>query len=55
MTLEPGKKEDARLTWNRTRTAEGCPADQPEAMAGYYNLSVGLGEQSSPNATFVLE
>lgn len=55
VTLEPGKKEDARLTWNRTRTAEGCPADQPEAMAGYYNLSVGLGQQSSPNATFVLE
>lgn len=55
VTLEPGKKEDARLTWNRTRTAEGCPADQPKAMAGYYNLTVGLGEQNSSNATFVLE
>lgn len=55
VTLEPGKKEDARLTWNRTRTAEGCPADQPKAMAGYYNLTVGLGGQNSSNATFVLE
>ncbi|MBD2762899.1 MULTISPECIES: hypothetical protein [unclassified Candidatus Sulfotelmatobacter] len=55
VTLDPGKTEDARLTWNRTRTAEECPANQPEATAGYYNLSVGLGEQSSSNATFVLE
>ena len=55
VTLEPGEKENARLTWHRTRTAEGCPADQPEVLAGYYNLSVGLGEQRSSNETFVLE
>lgn len=55
VTLEPGKSENARLTWNRTRTADGCPADQAEAMPGYYNLTVGLGEHTSPNATFVLE
>lgn len=55
VTLEPGKTEEARLAWNRIRTAEGCPADQTKAMAGYYNLTVGLGEQSSSSATFVLE
>lgn len=55
VTLEPDAEENARLTWNRTRSAEGCPADQPAAMAGYYNLTVGLGEQDSSNATFVLQ
>ena len=55
VTLEPGKSENARLTWNRTRTAEGCPPDQAKAMAGYYNLTVGLGDHNSSNATFVLE
>lgn len=55
VTLEPNAEENARLTWNRTRSAEGCPAGQTAARAGYYNLTVGLGEQNSSNATFVLE
>lgn len=55
ITLDPGKTENARLTWDRVRTAEGCPTDQAEASAGYYNLTVSLGERESSPARFVLE
>lgn len=55
ITLEPGKTENARLTWDRTRSAEGCPADQAPAGAGYYNLTVGLGDRQSSPAPFVLQ
>lgn len=55
MTLDPGKKEEARLPWNRVRTAEGCPAGQPDAPAGYYNLTASLGDQSSASVPFTLE
>ncbi|MCT1881231.1 MULTISPECIES: DUF4232 domain-containing protein [Kocuria] len=55
VTLAPGQKETSNLTWNRVRTAEGCPAGQPKALAGYYNLAVSLGETTSEQAAFVLQ
>lgn len=55
VTLDAGQKETSRLTWNRVRTAEGCPAGQAEALAGYYNLTASLGEDSSPQVAFVLQ
>ena len=55
ITLNAGQKETARLTWNRVRTAEGCPAGQAEALAGYYKLTASLGDTTSEPAAFVLE
>nr|WP_314314571.1 DUF4232 domain-containing protein [Kocuria rhizophila] len=55
VTLNAGQKESAKLSWNRVRTAEGCPAGQPEALAGYYNLAVSLGDTASQQAAFVLK
>ena len=53
-TLNAGQKESAKLGWDRVRTAEGCPAGQSEALAGYYNLTVSLGDMTSQKASFVL-
>lgn len=55
ITLDTGQKETARLTWNRVRTAEGCPAGQSEALAGYYNLTTSLGDVASQQAVFSLQ
>ncbi|RLY91701.1 hypothetical protein EAE32_10810 [Kocuria tytonicola] len=55
ITLNAGQKETARLPWNRGRTAEGCPAGQGEARAGYYKLTASLGDTTSEPAAFVLE
>ncbi|RKQ33657.1 hypothetical protein [Kocuria tytonis] len=55
ITLDAGHKETARLMWNRTRTAEGCPAGQAEALPGYYKLTASLGDVTGPEAAFVLE
>ena len=55
ITLKPGQTENARLTWDRTRTAEGCPAGQDPAAAGYYHLTVSLGNRQSSPASFVLQ
>ena len=55
VTLNAGQKESARLTWNRVRTADGCPAGQAEALGGYYNLTASLGDTSSEKVAFVLQ
>ncbi|MDO4919219.1 hypothetical protein [Kocuria sp.] len=55
LTLDAGAKETARLSWNRTRTAQGCPAGQAEAAAGYYKLTATLGDTTSAPAAFVLQ
>lgn len=55
ITLQPGKSENARLTWDRTRTAGGCPAAQAQAGAGYYHLTVSLGDRQSSQAQFALQ
>ena len=55
ITLGAGQKETARLTWNRVRTAEGCPTGQSEALPGYYNLTASLGDVTSQQVSFNLQ
>ena len=54
-TLEPGKEEQARFTWNRTRSLAKCAAIDSKPRAGTYSLQVILGKEKSEEATFVLK
>ncbi|MCD1145915.1 hypothetical protein LQU92_11845 [Kocuria sp. LUK] len=55
VTLEPGREQVARLTWDRVRTLEGCAAGGEPALPGHYRLEVSLGERTGEPAAFVLE
>lgn len=37
-TIEPGKSAAVTVTWPRTRSAAGCPTDQPPVAAGAYDV-----------------
>ena len=53
--LLPGAGNDTTpFTWNRIRSAEGCPADLPVPGPGTYAAQLTLGGVSAPAAVFGL-
>ena len=54
MTLEPGKREQARFTWERNRTAPGCTSVEANPQPGAYVLVTKLDKKSSKKTVFEL-
>jgi hypothetical protein len=54
MTLEPGKSEQARFTWERNRTAPGCTSVEANPQPGTYVLTTKLDKKSSKKTVFEL-
>lgn len=54
MTLEPGKSEQARFTWERNRTAPGCTSVEAKPQPGTYVLTTKLDKKSSKKTVFEL-
>lgn len=52
--LEPGAEQTARATWSTTRSAPGCPAEQPSVKPGTYRVTARVGELLAPGATFTV-
>ena len=52
VVLAPGEASTARATWTGTRSAAGCPADQPVAPAGTYRVTARVGELRVPGMVF---
>jgi hypothetical protein len=50
--VAPGDVQTARATWPGTRSAPGCPPDQPVAQPGTYRVSARVGELRVPGAVF---
>jgi len=50
--LAPGQVETARATWSGTRSATGCPPDQPVAQPGTYRVTARVGELRVPGQVF---
>jgi hypothetical protein len=50
--LAPGDVQTARATWPGTRSAPGCPPDQPVAQAGTYRVTARVGELRVPGQVF---
>ncbi|MGW6130271.1 hypothetical protein ACWFNE_09620 [Cellulomonas sp. NPDC055163] len=53
--LPPGTADATQLQWQRVRSAEGCPADQPVAQPGTYSAALTLGPIAPAPVVFVLE
>jgi hypothetical protein len=53
--LRPGNAFAQTVQWARVRSAEGCPADQPEARPGQYQVVARNLELISEPAPFTLE
>lgn len=54
MTINPGKSEQARFTWERNRTAPGCTSVEANPQPGTYVLVTKLDKKSSKKAVFEL-
>lgn len=54
LLLEPGAKDEDTVVWNRTRSAEGCPADLPAPRPGTYSAVATVVGTSSASAVFDL-
>lgn len=52
VVLAPGEAREARATWPGTRSAPGCPPDQPVSPAGTYRVSARVGELRAPGTVF---
>ena len=52
VVLPPGEVRSARATWPGTRSAPGCPADQPAAAPGTYRVTGRVGELRVPGMVF---
>lgn len=52
VVLAPGEASTARATWSGTRSAPGCPRDQPVAPAGTYRVTARVGELRVPGMVF---
>jgi hypothetical protein len=50
--LAPGQVQTARATWSGTRSAAGCPPDQPVAQPGTYRVTARVGELRVPGQVF---
>jgi hypothetical protein len=55
LLLGSGAADSVELTWDRTRTAEGCPAGLPEPRSGTYQAVTTLGTVSSVPVVFALQ
>lgn len=55
LSLEPGKKEQARFTWDRTRSLPKCADIATKPRTGTYTLKVALGKTTSDPVQFVLK
>ena len=55
LLLGAGAADTVELTWERTRTAEGCPAGLPEPRSGTYQAVTTLGTVSSVPVVFALQ
>lgn len=53
--LAPGTADATQLVWQRVRSAQGCPADQPAAQPGTYSAALTLGPLAPAPVVFVLE
>jgi hypothetical protein len=53
--LDPEDRFVQTVSWDRTTSSAGCPADQPEAQAGTYQVVARNGDLLSEPAVFVLE
>jgi hypothetical protein len=54
VTLAPGAQEVQSVTWDRTRSAEGCPGGLPEPQPGTYQVTAHAGQASSPAVPLTL-
>lgn len=52
VVLEPGGSHVARATWPGTRSAAGCPPDQPAARPGTYRVTARIGDLRVPGTVF---
>ncbi|PVU83221.1 hypothetical protein DDP54_09705 [Cellulomonas sp. WB94] len=55
LLLAPGAPDATTVQWQRTRSAAGCPGDQPAALKGTYSATLTLAGVTSQPAVFVLE
>ena len=53
--LEPGKPFTTSATWPGTITEEGCPAEQPQAQPGGYNVVARNAAIESEPAAFAVQ
>lgn len=54
LLLAGGAVEEAQLGWDRVRSAQGCPADQPAPGAGTYSVAFTLAGATATPAVFGL-
>lgn len=52
--LKPGESRTFPVTWSRTRSRPGCPAERPAAGAGTYRVIGRIGTVERPGDSFVL-
>jgi hypothetical protein len=55
LLLASGAADTVELTWDRSRTAEGCPTDLAEPRSGTYQAVSTLGTVSSVPVVFALQ
>jgi hypothetical protein len=53
-TLKAGAMLETSVTWPRTRSAKGCPADRPKARGGTYVVRVRLGTLAGERTVLTL-
>lgn len=53
-TVRAGKSLETSVTWPRTRSAKGCPANRPAAQPGTYVVRVRLGTLDGERTVFRL-
>lgn len=55
LLLDAGARDASELTWDRTRSAEGCPADLPAPRPGTYRITATVAGVTSVEAVFTLD
>jgi hypothetical protein len=55
LLLGPGQTDERTLQWDRTRSAEGCPADQGTPRPGTYQAVLTLAGVTTEPVVFGLE
>lgn len=54
LTLSPGDSEEQSVSWQRVRSADGCPEGLPEPRPGSYEVTAEVGGVRSAPAAFTL-
>jgi hypothetical protein len=55
LTLQPGDEEVQSTSWQRGRSAQGCPTGLPQLTPGTYQVTARAGEVSSRPVPFTLQ